>query len=159
MKTEKSQPQPDSQFQKASQRLEAYLREHQMRKTPERFALLREALQLEGHFSIHQLMEAMERRNYHVSRATVYNTVELLCDCGVMRRQMLVSGQALYECRTGNHVHLVCEGCGKIKEINHPELSRMLISLKHPSFKTSYFSATLYGYCNNCLRKSKKANK
>ncbi|MBD5289965.1 MAG: transcriptional repressor [Bacteroides sp.] len=149
----------EARYAEAEARLTSYLRTHARRKTPERFAILREALAMKGHFAIHDLLEAMERTHYHVSRGTVYNTVQLLCDCGVLRRHLLDTDQALYECQTANHLHLVCAGCGKIKEATHPELSRLLITMKYPAFKANYFSATLFGYCNACLRKEKARNK
>ncbi len=146
-------------WKEAELKLTSFLRQKGMRKTPERLAILRQALQMKSHFAVHELIEAMEERNYHVSRMTVYNTVQLLCDCGVLRRHLLGADQALYECRTTNHLHLVCAGCGKIREVSHPELSRLLITMKYPAFKATYFSATLFGYCSSCLRKQRAEEK
>lgn len=145
----KSQPDADA-------RLTTYLRDQGLRKTPERFAILHEALSMKSHFSISDLQEAMDKSGYHVSRATVYNTVEILCKSGILTRHLLDSEHAIYECQTGNHLHLVCARCGKIKEVSHPELSRLLITMKYPAFKATYFSATLFGYCSACIRKEKK---
>lgn len=154
--SEKGKHQNESAYSEAEARLTSFLRNKGLRKTPERFAILHEALLMKSHFAIHDLLEAMERSGYHVSRGTVYNTVELLCQAGIVRRHLLEADQALYECQTSNHLHLVCAGCGKIKEATHAELSRLLITMKYPAFKATYFSATLFGYCSSCLRKEKR---
>lgn len=154
--SEKVLSEPTSAYIEAETRLSSYINSKRLRKTPERFAILREVLAMKSHFAIHDLQEAMDRSGYHVSRATVYNTVELLCDAGITRKHFIEARQAYYECETSNHLHLVCTGCGKIKEVDHPELSRLLITMKYPAFRASYFSASLYGFCSSCLRKEKK---
>ena len=151
-------PDRSAAYAEAESKLTTYLRKKGMRKTPERFAILKEVLDMKSHFAIHDLLEAMEKSGYHVSRGTVYSTVEILCKAGIVRRHLLEQDQALYECQTSNHLHLVCAGCGKIKEVSHPELSRLLITMKYPAFKATYFSATLFGYCSSCLRKEKKTS-
>ncbi len=155
---ESASPSQSSSYEEAESKLTTYLRKKGLRKTPERFAILKEALAMKSHFAIHDLIDAMERSGYHVSRGTVYSTVEILCKAGIVRRHLLEADQALYECQTSNHLHLVCAGCGKIKEVVHPELSRLLITMKYPAFKATYFSATLFGYCSSCLRKEKKSS-
>lgn len=145
----------NERYEEAASRLTSYLREHGLRKTPERFEILHRALAMPSHFAIIDLRDEMEKIGYHVSKGTLYNTVEILCRCGILRRHLLDTEHARYECQTSNHLHLVCAECGKIREVTHPELSRLLITMKYPAFKATYFSATLYGYCSACLRKGK----
>ena len=57
-----------------------FLSHHNHRKTPERFSILNEVYSIEGHFDIDSLYEKMNKKNYRVSRATLYNTIELLLE-------------------------------------------------------------------------------
>lgn len=147
-------PTPDSggrtALAEAERLLSQYLEETDKRQTPERFAILAKAFDLRAHFDTNELLEAMNSSGYHVSRATVYNTVEILCACGILRRHLLDTRHAVYELAHGNHIHLLCSRCGRIEELDDTTLSDLLMRGTVNGFAPHYFSATIYGTCRKC---------
>ncbi len=124
-----------------------------MRKTPERFAILDKAVELSAHFGVDELYNALENVGYHVSRATVYNTLELLCDAGIFNRHIFATNQARYELARGSHLHLICRRCGSIREVDDPTLTSRLLTEDYPGFAPEYSSTSVYGICADCKAK------
>ena len=139
--------------------LTAFLEGKRLRKTPERYAILDKVLELSAHFDIMSLYREMEQDSYHVSRATIYNTMELLVECGLVRKHQFGNRHAQYEkvLDATNHHHLMCTECGKIKEVKDTELIKYMNLRKYPSFSTQYFALYVYGICSRCARRMKKA--
>ena len=134
-----------------------YLADHQLRKTPERFALLDKALSLTGHFGADMLYESMEASGYHVSRATIYSTLDLLVDCGLLNRHMFGTRKTCFEVALGSHFHLVCNACGNIREIEEEQLSH-IAGMDLDGFKPTYCSTMVYGICRECAQKAHADN-
>ncbi len=130
-----------------------FLSKRKMRKTPERFAILRKALEMNSHFDVDALHIAIEGDGYHVSRATVYNTVELLEEAGILRKNVFGQNSAIYEVRRDNHIHLVCKICGKIREIDNHHIASHVMQLNPDDFTPDGFAITIFGICSDCSRK------
>ncbi len=130
-----------------------FLSAGKFRKTPERFAILRKALDMNSHFEVDALHIAIEKDGYHVSRATVYNTVELLNQAGILRKNAFGQNPAIYEVNRDNHIHLICKRCGKIREIENPHIASQVMQLNPGNFLPDSYSITLYGICGECSLK------
>lgn len=137
-----------------------FLAERKLRRTPERFAILRKALEMQRHFVVDTLYDSLETDGYHVSRATVYNTIQLLAEAGIVRRHQFANQPAQYEktvdTAMGNHHHLVCLHCGKVKEVVDHAILKSLSECRYSSFTPEYFSLYVYGTCGQCQRKIKR---
>ncbi len=136
----------------------AFMKTNNMRQTPERFAILDKALNQKMHFDIDSLYNDIENE-YHVSRTTVYNTMELLCECKIFRKHFINDSQAVYELYSDKHIHLICSNCGSMTYVRDDKADEYFSSLRFKGFHTSFSTINIYGLCSKCSRKQKRKPK
>lgn len=127
--------------------------------TSERLAIADIVAYREERFTVEQLNEELEHVNFHVSLATVYNTVNLLVEAGIVRLWATdATGTGVYERaeRVPPRVKLVCSDCGSIKEVRDDELASLLVRRRYGKFGIAHFDLRAVGLCLKCQRRRKR---
>jgi len=108
----------------AKERFQRFLKQNNLRQTPERFAVLREVYSGSGHFDADELHVRLKIKGERVSRATVYNTLDLLQEADLVIRHQFGQNQAKYEPAFSyrQHDHLICTDCDEVFEFCDPRI-------------------------------------
>ena len=142
-------------------RLTQYMMGKAMRKTPERYEILRVAGLAEGIFTIDQLMQLMkEHAQFQVSRATLFNTMELFFEAGVAIKHPLATA-AHYELRTDSNpkAYVICRQCNTITRVSTSTARLALQNLYVRYFSIEDKILYMHGLCRYCQAKNRQLTK
>jgi len=138
--------------EKAAEIFRKYLKSGKFRITPERFEVLDCAIEYDGHFGADGLYIILKNSKSKVSRATVYNTLELLAQCDLLSKRNFGDNLNRYESnfKRKTHDHLICIECGKIIEFSDERISKIPQEISEKfGFDFSSYSFNIFARCKN----------
>jgi len=152
-------PLPESRKVRSAEeiRFEAFLRSKKLKLTGERLAILASIFQRESHFDAETLHAELRTEGGDISRATVYRTLDLLVQSGLVRKNSLGASHANYEAARGDehHDHLICLNCNLVVEFYRPDLEELQDRIcADQGFKLVHHSLQIFGLCPACKDKT-----
>lgn len=140
--------------QRAYDILNEFLVSTKRRRTPERYAVLEAICNMDNRFTIDHLDEVLTEKKFKVSRATLYNCVNLFLKLGFIVKAHLQDGTTYYNTSTMQGATLqICRKCGNITEQSYPLLTKMIEELKLTCFHRDNYNLYIYGVCGACRTK------
>jgi Fur family ferric uptake transcriptional regulator len=142
-----------------------YLKNNKLRNTLERDAIFDIIRMTKEPFSLDSVLKELEESNFRVSRASIYNTIELLMNAKIVVRHQFTYTNVLYELKhiADNHHYTICTNCGNVGKIKNEKINSFFSGYKIPKFDTEYYSMYFYGICSKCkyrlIREEIKRNK
>ncbi|HEX9401614.1 MAG TPA: Fur family transcriptional regulator [Anaeromyxobacter sp.] len=147
-------PATDGRTHEALERFERFLATKDLRLTEARAAIVEAALARRGHYPIEDLIADLKARGIRGSKATVYRTLPLLAEAGILQPAIIAGDVKSYETTYGqdHHDHLICTRCGKVVEFGFEafEILQREVAGRY-GFRLEAHHHELVGSCPECL--------
>ncbi len=151
----------ENQYQVYKSKFAEFLKQQGLKKTPERFAILDAIYATEGHFTPESLLEdILNKQNFRLSRATVYNNMDLMLEAGLIKKHLFTNG-VRYEKYVDfeSHNHLICTACGKVMECRDEGVKNAIEAMRIKKFAMTGYALYIYGLCSRCSAAQKRKQK
>jgi Fur family ferric uptake transcriptional regulator len=122
--------------------------------TSQRKLVLDVIKEAQGHIDAKEIYRRANERDSRISLATVYRNLRLFKEIGLIEERNLGQTRCYYEIkRQGEHHHLICQGCGRVTEIDNPQIGKLIEKLQQKNkFRVSKAELCILGYCNECKK-------
>ena len=129
-----------------------YLKDKNLRNTAERTAIFASVSKTTDPFTLESIRQQLEDINFHVSRASVYNTIELLLDANIVVRHQFTNSVVHYELKhiAEQYNYVICTQCSTIRKIKNDKCKKIFATYKIPKFTLDHYSLQFYGICSKC---------
>ena len=147
----------DSAYEKAEEMLIEYLTKNKLRKSTERFEILKHIYAYKTRFTPEELHERINRE-FRVSLTTVYNNLDFFVRCNLVIRHAFGTQATQYEKTIGATAKhfLICTECGKVSDFSDKHFKAMLKVRKFRNFEMKSYSLYISGKCKQCRKQKKK---
>lgn len=132
-----------------------YLKNKGLRITQQRKKLLQEIARIDRHFDVDLLLSILKSRKIIISRATIYRTLPLLEEAGMIKEVTRIDNRIFYEnvYQKKHHDHMICIECGKIMEFSNDKIEKLQDKIcAEYNFRPDKHHLIIYGYCDKCER-------
>jgi Fur family ferric uptake transcriptional regulator len=127
------------------------LRGRGLRMTPQRRAIVAEVMRAKGHISPIEIARKVQADMPGVNASTVYRTLSLLEDVGVLQHSHVETGAEYHRAEESHHVHLTCRNCGRDDELSLAEATRLQgLIRRHHGFVADLTHFAITGLCADC---------
>lgn len=134
------------------ERFDEFIRQRGMRKTTQRDVIVEAAFENDDHFTAEELLEKAKKIDPKTSRATLYRTIALLVDCGLLREIDLGRDERVYDPNfldSPDHNHLICVDCGKVVEFEDENVALLVDCItRRLGFRPSSKSMRIEACCD-----------
>jgi Fur family ferric uptake transcriptional regulator len=129
-----------------------YLKNNKLRNTMERDAIFDIICKTKEPFTLDSVLKELEDRKFRVSKASIYNTIELLLNAKIVVRHQFTYANVLYELKyiADNYHYTICTYCGSVGKIRNDKLNNVFSGYKISKFDSEYYSLYFYGICSKC---------
>lgn len=126
--------------------LRQYIKEKGFRNTPERYTILEEIYNYDHHFNVDDLYLLMVQKKYQVSKATIYNTIEVFLDAGLVRKHQFGEGTTYEKSYFDKqHDHIILTDTGEVMEFCDPRIQSIKKTIEE-IFNIDIQNHSLYFY-------------
>jgi Fur family ferric uptake transcriptional regulator len=129
-----------------------YLKAQKMKLTTERGAIFNKVCHFRELFTLEVIWQELDKENFHVSRASVYNTIKLLMEANIVVCHQFTNSLVKYElsCVAEGFIYIVCNECGTVRKLQDDKLTKSCADVKTTKFTREYYALYFYGVCSKC---------